>query len=354
MDGEQKNGILKLVVIVSAIVAVILVAGTFLTGRSAGEDTEKAVRTVSLLYLEELAGRREQVVASTLDKYINDMDIAVGLLDKNDLSTVENLQAYQYRMKQLYELEKFAFVDNEGLIYTSRGTRTDISQYSFDYENITQPEIFVKNIDSNNKKIVIAVPVDRLPFQGKFLVACFMEIDMNTMLKSISMQTNERGTTFCNLYTSDGVSLTNVMLGGLASENNLFDAISHADLAADYSVDEMREDFANKRTGFVSFTYKDVKGTMCYVPVHGTNWILTYLVRESVISNQISTISDGIIFRSLILSILTALVLAGSFFMMIKQIRRASKITLEKRISETENQVKQQELEEQLPCRRNF
>ncbi|MBQ7199018.1 MAG: response regulator [Selenomonadaceae bacterium] len=348
MDGEQKNGILKLVVIVSAIVAVILVAGTFLTGRSAGEDTEKAVRTVSLLYLEELAGRREQVVASTLDKYINDMDIAVGLLDKNDLSTVENLQAYQYRMKQLYELEKFAFVDNEGLIYTSRGTRTDISQYSFDYENITQPEIFVKNIDSNNKKIVIAVPVDRLPFQGKFLVACFMEIDMNTMLKSISMQTNERGTTFCNLYTSDGVSLTNVMLGGLASENNLFDAISHADLAADYSVDEMREDFANKRTGFVSFTYKDVKGTMCYVPVHGTNWILTYLVRESVISNQISTISDGIIFRSLILSILTALVLAGSFFMMIKQIRRASKITLEKRISETENQVKQQELEEQL------
>ena len=348
MDSEQKNGILKLAVIASAIIAVILVAGTFLTGRSAGEDTEKAVRNVSLLYLEELAGRREQVVASALEKYINDMDVAIGLLDKENLSSVENLQAYQYRMKQLYDLEKFAFVDNDGLIYTSRGTRTDIAQYSFDYKNLTQPEISVKNLEGNNKKIVIAVPVDRLPFQGKFLVVCFMEIDMNTMLKSISMQTNERGTTFCNLYTSDGVSLTNVMLGGLASENNLLDAISHADLLEGYSIDEMREDFATKRTGVISFTYKDVQGTMCYVPVQGTNWMLTYLVRESVISNQISAISDGIISRSLILSVLTALVLACSFAMMIKQIRRASKMTLEKSISETENKVKQQELEEQL------
>ena len=348
MEDEQNSGIIRLAIIGSVIVAIILVLGTIWTGRSAGEDTEKAVRTVSSLYLEELAGRREQVVASSLDKYISDIDIAIGLLDRNALSSVENLQAYQSRMKQLYDLEKFAFVDNEGLIYTSRGTRTDIDKYSFDYKSITEPEISVKNLEGNNKKIVIAVPLDRLPFQGKNLVACFIEIDMNTMLKSISMQANERSTTFCNLYTDDGISLTNVMLGGLASENNLFDAIAHADLPADYSVDRLREDFASKRTGVVSFTYRDVKGTMCYVPVHGTNWILTYLVRESVISNQISAISEGIISRSLIQSILTALVLLGAFVMMILQMRKTSKVAMEKKIAETENQVKQQELEEQL------
>ena len=348
MEGEQKNGIVKLAVIGSAIIAIILVVGTILTGRHAGEDTEKAVRTVSLLYLEELAGRREQVVASTLEKYIGDMDIAIGLLDREDLSSAEKLQSYQARMKQLYDLEKFAFVDSDGLIYTSRGTRIDIDQYDFDYKNITEPKISVKNLMSNNKKVVIAMPVDRLPFQGKNLVVCFMEIDMNTMLKSISLQSNTNSTTFCNLYTDDGISLTNAMLGGMASENNLFQAMEHADFESDYSIVEMRKDFATRRTGFISFIYKDVKGTMCYVPVHGTNWVLTYLVRESVISNQISAISDGIIFRNLIQTILTALVLAGSFAMMIFQVRRASKINLEKSISETENRVRQNELEEQL------
>ena len=48
------------------IAAIILIAGAFWTGKSASEDTEKAVRNVSLLYLNELAERREQVVAARL------------------------------------------------------------------------------------------------------------------------------------------------------------------------------------------------------------------------------------------------------------------------------------------------
>ncbi len=51
----------------SVVVALLLIIGTFWTGRSASQDTEKAVSNVSLLYLEELAGRREQVLASTLN-----------------------------------------------------------------------------------------------------------------------------------------------------------------------------------------------------------------------------------------------------------------------------------------------
>ena len=42
----------------------------------------------SLLYLEELAGRREQVVSTSLSGYISDMDVTLGLLEKEDLSSV--------------------------------------------------------------------------------------------------------------------------------------------------------------------------------------------------------------------------------------------------------------------------
>ncbi|MBR1396105.1 MAG: response regulator, partial [Selenomonadaceae bacterium] len=332
----------------SVIVAVILVLGTFWTGQNASKDTETAVRTVSLLYLDELAGRREQVVASTLSNYIRNMDTAIGILEKDDLSSIEHLQAYQARMKQLYDLEKFAFVDNDGLIYTSRGTRTDIDQYDFDYNKLTEPEISIKHLESDSKKVIIAMPVDRLPFEGKYLVVCFMEIDMNSMLKAISIESNDNNNTFCNIYTNEGVSLTNFVLGGLSKDNNLLKALEQAEFEPGSSLSVMRADFKIKKPGVVSFIYNDIKGTMCYVPVHGTNWMLTYLVRESVISSQISSISDGIIFRSLMQSLVTALVLAAAFAVMIIQMRRASKMNLEKKISETENRVKQQELEEQL------
>lgn len=143
MKTNRKN-LMAVAVTGSIIVALILVIGTVWTGRLAGRDTEQAVRNVSLLYLDELAGRREQVVASTLSDYISDMDVAIGMLTAEDLASVEALQEYQLRMKQLYGLEKFAFVDETGLIYTSRGTRSDIDMYAFDYQTISGPEISVK------------------------------------------------------------------------------------------------------------------------------------------------------------------------------------------------------------------
>ena len=94
MEREQKSGVIRAAIIGSVIVALILIIGTIWTGNSAGEDTGKAVHNVSLLYLEELAGRREQVVESTLNGYISNMDIALGLLERDDLSSIEKLQDY--------------------------------------------------------------------------------------------------------------------------------------------------------------------------------------------------------------------------------------------------------------------
>ena len=55
-------------------VILILVIGTIWTGDRARQDTEESVRTVSLLYLDELAGRREQVVSANL-KGIDDLGV---------------------------------------------------------------------------------------------------------------------------------------------------------------------------------------------------------------------------------------------------------------------------------------
>jgi len=344
MRGANTKNMMAVAVTGSIVVALILVFGTIWTGRSASRDTEQAVRNVSLLYLDELAGRREQVVASTLSDYISDMDIAIGLLSADDLSSRSNLQAYQLRMKQLYGLEKFAFVDETGLIYTSRGTRTDIGQYAFDYESLSEPEISVKNGDGENVKVVIAMPTDRLPYEGHSLVVCFMEIDMERMLENISLQSGSNNTTFCNIYTSDGYSLTNAVLGGLASEDNLLSALDSAAFEDGYSIEMIRRDFSDGHTGVVSFTYNNIKETMYYVPVHRTDWMLTYLIRESVISDQIDNISDGIVKRSLALAVLTTLVLAGVFVVMLLQIRKATRLALEKETSE----AMQQELEERI------
>lgn len=349
MNKKSKETNIIAIAIAGALATIaVLFLGTLWVGQAASRDASRAVRNVSLLFLDELAGRREQVVASKLDDYINDMNVALGLMEKDDLASIESLQAYQAKIKQLYGLEKFAFVDTEGLIYTSMGTRTDIDQYSFDYNTLSEPEVSIKNVKGNEKTVIIAVPVDRVPVEDRHLVVCFMEIGMENMLEGISLGTDNNSTTFCNIYTAGGAPLTDMVLGGLASEANLLDAMGHAECEAGYSIENVSEDFRDGREGVVSFTYNGIRETLYYVPIRGTDWMLTYLIRESVITEQINTISRGIITRSLVQSLLTALVLAGIFIFMILQIRRNSRITLEKEVSETENRVKQQELEEQL------
>ena len=75
MENGRKNRIAQIAVFGGILVAAILIFGTVWTGRSATRDTEKAVRSVNLLYLDELAGRREQVVEDSLNDNINKINI---------------------------------------------------------------------------------------------------------------------------------------------------------------------------------------------------------------------------------------------------------------------------------------
>ena len=350
---SRKNRITHVALIGGIVLILILVVGTIWVGRSAKADTEAAVRSVSLLYLDELAGRREQVVAENIQSKTDDILTALELMTEDDLGDTEHLQAYQAKMKRLFKLEKFAFVDTDGRIYTALGTQMDIDQYHFDYHSLTGPEISIKNLETEDKKVIIAVPVE-MSLQDRELVVCFMEIDMDEMLSGVSMDAQKNGATFCNIYTSSGVALTNTVLGGLAVEDNLLEALQHAEYEPGYSYDAILRDFTEGNRGAVSFSYDGIRETLSYVPVTGTDWFLTYLIRESVISDQISAISDGIIQRSMLQTALTVVVLLLMFAFILRQAQRNAKLVLERETADAENRVKREEMERQLALQREL
>ncbi len=346
MDNKRK-GITMAAVIGSILLVAILVVSTIWIGRSARDDTEKAVHSVSLLYLDELAGRREQVVEDNINGKIDSIETALGLMTEEDLSDSEHLQAFQDKMKKLFHLERFAFVGDDDIIYTANGPMNDKNQYHFDFESLKGPEIKVENLDKADKKVIIAMPAD-IEYGDTKLTACFMQIDMEEMLAGVSMNAQEDGSTFCNIYTTDGIALSNTVLGGLAVEDNLLDAMKNADFDPGYSYEQFVKDFSEGKRNVTSFTYSGIHETLSFVPVKGTNWQLTYLIRESVISDKISAISDGIIRRSVIQSVLTMAVMLLLFAFIYSQSRKNAKLALEKETAETENRVKQEEMEQRI------
>ena len=277
MTGRQK-GITLASAIGGVVLLFILVFGTMWMGSNARNDTESAVRSVSLLYLDELAGRREQVVSANMQEKINVIETALDMLTAEDLSDNAHLQAYQVRINRLFNLERFAFVGVDGLIYTATGPSAEMDLYHFDSSALNGPEITVENLDSEDKKVIIAVPT-RLQFSDTELLACFMQIDMAEMLAGVSMDAQGSGSTFCNIYTRDGIALSNTVLGGLAVEDNLLEAMRKAQFEPGCSYNSFVSDFTEGKRGVASFTYDGIRETLSYVPVEGTDWLLTYLIR---------------------------------------------------------------------------
>jgi PAS domain S-box-containing protein len=310
------------------IVAAILLITTVWVSNSARAGTKQAVARVSEFYLEELAGRRAQVVSEELKNNFVYIENALSVLEPADLESQEALRRFLGRTKRLYGVDKFALVDENGIVYTERSTASGLSRYSFLSEELTEPVISMSNLYGAQKQVVLAVPVDNISFQGTPIKVCFIQLNIAEMLSSLTLQTSDNET-YCNLYYRNGESLTNDSFGYLTAGQNLLAAMRDAQMEEGSSYEQLSEDFSQGRLGQISFHYRGVREDLCYIPVEGTNWMLTILIRDNVISDQISSISYGMIRRGIIQIIITMLAMLGVFLALIAQSRRNARILLE-------------------------
>ncbi len=327
--GKKQNRRTALFALWGGIVtAVILLVTAVWVSDRARAGTDQAVERVSEFYLEELAGRRVQVVQEELKNNFSFIENALDILKPSDLESQDALRSFLGEMRKLYDVEKFAFVDENGIVYTRHSTASGLSRYSFLSEELTGPVISTANLYGAKKQVVFAVPVEGVVFQGAKIKVCFIQINIDNMLSSLTLQANDNET-YCNLYYRNGESLTNTDLGHLKAGSNLLLNLKDADIAGDHTIREMEDDFKNGRSGHVSFYYRGAKEDLCYTPVEGTNWMLSILIQDNVISSQISSISSEMMRRSIIQIIITILAMLAVCSVLIYQSKKSAGLLLE-------------------------
>ncbi len=165
-------------------------------------------------------------------------------------------------------------------------------------------------------------------FQGVRIKTCFTQINISEMLSSLTLQTNINET-YCNLYYRNGESLTNDNFGYLSAGKNLLSELKKAEMKAGSSYERLKEDFDKGRGGQVSFQYQGEDEELCYVPVEGTDWMLTILIQNNVVSSQIGSISSAMMRRSIIQIAVTVFAMLVVFSLLIYQYRRSADFLLE-------------------------
>ena len=305
---KESNRTIMYVVIATFIIASILIGSTLYNSNKSRQGSMETVNNVSNFFLEELAARRVKLISSEMESKSNELALSVGCIDDEDLKSIKTLRRYIGRMKRCYNLNKFALVDENGYIYTDHSTATALSMYPFLEDGLKEHYMGTSDIYGLKKQLIIANPVRDVEFQGAKITACFMELDIQNMFSSLTLNSVQTDV-YYNIYYKNGESLTKNSIGNREGGRNLMKELEEASFGSDYSTDKtasrsnfekIKDDFENSRSDFAEISFNGTGERMYYLPIENTDWMLAVFIRENAISQQISDISSTMFKRSII------------------------------------------------------
>ena len=318
----------KIAIIGGFIIAFLLIVGTTWNVESAQEQTQFVADKVSDFYIEELANRRVAIISDALKQNFQYINNALDSITENDLSSIQNLREYLGRIRRLYGVEKFSFVDEDIQVYTAHATSSGKSRYPFLEKGLSEPLVTTVLNYGGEKLLFIAVPVSGIEFNHKNIIACFAQVQIDQLVRSMTFRADNMETYF-NLYLKNGESLTTAPFGGVESGRNILSVIQEND-ASKKNFYKITEDFQNGQSGRIHVPYRRQNAHLYYAPVEKTGWMLSILVYDNVITNQIRLNNREIIARNHLQILVTVLSVVVLFIMLISTIRRNSREMIEK------------------------
>ena len=324
-------------VIVGALLVIAIVGGTTLwvtTGaRSAAND---AANKVTEFYLREFAGKRSQMVTSAIDEEFDHMRRALQIIEPQDLTSQEALRAFIGKIETVYGSSKFGIVDEDDVVYTRYATYSGGSRYEFLSGGELQRGEVISTTDlyGASKQVCLAIPVTGLSVMGKDLKACFVQVDIESIVRGLAFGSEENNA-FFGLYYGNGENLTELAFGPFAKDDNLLAAMR--DSLDDATWDALCKDFYDGKQGGVEFIYNGVRQTLYYAPIPDTKWMLTVLVADDLIQNEVRGIGDEMITRTTIQILVTAAALLAYFGAIIVRTRKTSAAMLAVERQNTKN-----------------
>lgn len=317
-----------LVTVIGALVVILIVTGaTLWMSSGARSATDQAVDMVSDFYLEELAGRRSQVVSRFFETKADQMERAVSLMSPQLLASQDTLREYIGNVKLFHGLSLFALVDEDDIVYTDHSTYMGGSRYAFLADDQAgKKTITTASTYGAGKQICLAIPVQDRFFMGKKLKTCFIEINMEDIVSILAFNAEETGTHF-SLYYENGVNLTGLPFGPFDQKKNLLREMSLY-LTADQE-QTLADHFRNHEAGKAQFTHAGDEQILYYSPIPETGWMITVLIPKNLIYDQIGGIREKTMARSTIQILVTCLSLLAFFIILALRERSKSRALLE-------------------------
>lgn len=337
MEANMRNSIRSAVMIVAGgvLATLVFIMTSIWVTDAADRGAEESANSVSEFYIEELTHQKVQGILGEIRRNYNYIENALSEITESDLESKASLRRYLKKIRNLYGIDTFSFVDENNILYTGISTSTISEQYLFIQGNGIDPTLTTTNVYGSKKQVILSVPVRGVKFGDARIKTCFVKIDMDRIVDSTTLHSD--GTkTYCGLYHKTGENLTNLPLGRIQSGKNILSFVGDSRIQDGRTFRDVAQDFGSKHFGSVHAESDGEDVFLYYVPIYGTDWMLAVLSYDNVISDHITKATNSLMIRNRIqMSIMTLTLLFVFVSLFVTGMRNSkARVEREKKVSE--------------------
>lgn len=285
---------------------------------AAADDVSNAATTeMNTVYLREMTTQTEMHFNTGVEARFNSLRMAAGSITEEDLKNEAALANFLSEMETVDHFTVMAFVDRNGMLYSKDGVQPAASRLSFLAELLNGEDDLISYDESmlEDNTIAMAVQIEPLSYADTELIAVFAGFSADMFSSQLGLQ-SEQGQTYASIVTSNGSFVVyNTYNTALPRGNNIFSKFEkYAIFDEGYSLEKMKQDLAERKTGIVLFTASDSRQFMYYAPLEGTDWYILMEIPYKVLDEMTTALSDRLNRNAVTLLIMMLLLISVIFF----------------------------------------
>ena len=285
---------------------------------AAADDVSNAATTeMNTVYLREMTTQTEMHFNTGVEARFNSLRMAAGSVTEEDLKNEAALADFLSEMEAVNHFTVMAFVDRSGMLYSKNGVQPAASRLSFLAELLNGEDNLISYDESmfEDNSIAMAVQIEPLSYADTELIAVLAGFRADMFSNQLGLQ-SEQGQTYASIVTSNGSFVVyNTYNTVLPKGNNIFSKFEkYATFDEGYSLEQMKQDFAERKTGIVLFTASDSRQFLYYAPLAGTDWYMLMEIPYKVLDEMTTKLSNRLNRNAVILLIMMLLLISVIFF----------------------------------------
>lgn len=305
----------------------------------------QTVTNISEVYLREMAGQISSHFQTNLDSQFSQIQTIINVVSEDDLRDEASLSSFLNRAQADNGFTHIAAVSDEGITYSPNGGVPAISKISGLDKLLTGSEnlISINETIWESGTILLGTTMTPAAFKNGQLVAVICGISTSNIGARLGLDSEKGTNSHTNIVTRNGdFVIKSTFSADVLRGSNLFTIYEQkASFDRGYDLQSFRTAIAAGESGITLLTVGTHHEYLYYMPIPGTNWYMMTSMAFETVNDQISYLSQFIIFVGvgIFLVVLTTVL---AFFLLLRhnEKRSSALLRMEKERAETANRAK--------------